>query len=453
MTLLTITSVDEMDCLASVKGGTYWTSGSNEETNCDVEKKYAWCSTGYNISVNMISLANFWTTPNVTSNLERCLAYSNSGVKKGLAHKNCNDTFLYICQYNVDCPKICSKNLNWLANWQQCCAIGMETLSIDNLLEQSGLTNFSFINKDNWKANFNYWTSGTQKGSPANHWSWCRPDGGPTTLNTQLVWEQNQPDNNGGNENCVHFRFILNDTGTILTDRNCTSKYIFACKTPLKTTAKSCKADCPLENCTRNETLFNTNYELKNYNSYGDWFSSCGRHFLFYVNASDWNTAWGECCQIGLNLATLESAGKSTCVSKLTAQYSSFTNGDWWVSGSDINCDKNFQWCSINRAFVESEIKWKSGHPKAGLDCVYVEIRNSSILLATADCKEKKRFLCEVRRDATFGIGMQTECAEIWDIKSEEIDLLMNATAITTANISINLKVETSVLIPVITVH
>ena len=89
------------------------------------------------------------------------------------------------------------------------------------------MTKFFFL--ANLKANYNYWTSGTWKGAPPNQFSWCKPSG-PSVLAGDLVWEAGQPDNAGSNESCVHFRFVLNSTGTIMTDRNCANKYIYACK-------------------------------------------------------------------------------------------------------------------------------------------------------------------------------------------------------------------------------
>jgi hypothetical protein len=81
---------------------------------------------------------------------------------------------------------------------------------------------------ENWTLNFNYWTAGTNKNFPSQ-WSWCgtKPIKG---LSNDLKWESGQPDNKGGKEECLHLRIVLNKTGTIITDRNCSLKYIYACE-------------------------------------------------------------------------------------------------------------------------------------------------------------------------------------------------------------------------------
>ncbi|XP_065346169.1 uncharacterized protein LOC135943525 [Cloeon dipterum] len=373
---------------------------------------------------------------------ERCLAVSISknSSNQGLVRRNCDESLPFICQYSVDCPQLCNRNdslfdssgnlkdkkcygiwldignytyllgnkpMAWLDSYLKCCALGMEALNIDSAAEQLGLTSLAGANKGNWTANFNYWTSGTWNGAPVKQWAWCKPNG-PTVFAKGLVWEPSQPDNKGGNESCVHFRFTLNSTGTILTDRNCTNKYIFACKSALKTTPKPCVASCPINSCERN---------------------------------SNWTVARNSCCEIGLTLASMESAGKSSCFSRIvTSKFAPAIYGDYWLSGTDLGCDSNFRWCTLSRDFVHPELTWKEGHPKPGLDCVYLEVRSGSMLLATDDCGENKNFLCEVRKKATFKRAMQTECAETWDITVDQIDMLMNVSAYLTATISLNLK-------------
>jgi hypothetical protein len=80
--------------------------------------------------------------------------------------------------------------------------------------------------------NFNYWTGGTTKNLPSQ-WSWCGTD--PIMgLSDDMKWETGQPDNKGGNEECLHLRFVINETGAIITDRNCSLKYIYACEVSIQ---------------------------------------------------------------------------------------------------------------------------------------------------------------------------------------------------------------------------
>ncbi|XP_065345481.1 uncharacterized protein LOC135943020 [Cloeon dipterum] len=331
--------------------------------------------------------------------------------------------------------------MSWLSNYLYCCALGMETLNIDNAAEQLGLTGMTLgKNSNNWKANFNYWTAGTKKGS--SEFSWCEPTG-PTIFDQGLSWEAGQPDNAAGNESCVHFRFILNSTGTVMTDRNCNSKFIFACKAQRITPTKTCEASCPAKTCTKDASLFNASSGyLLDYTYFGDWYDGCGRFLLTYLaKTSDWTAARDNCCAVGMNLASIESAGKLKCVSRIISESSPRIIGDFWLSGTGSGCDSNFRWCSLGRDFVNSELKWKAGHPKVGLNCVYLEARNESVLLATADCAEQKYFLCEAKKAANSSqLGTQAECADIWNVTSEQIDLLLNVSAFITSSISINLK-------------
>ncbi|XP_065350421.1 uncharacterized protein LOC135946222 [Cloeon dipterum] len=335
-----------------------------------------------------------------------------------------------------------NKPMHWEENYHQCCALGMEALNLEDAFEQEGLTNLTVgIKSADWKANFNYWTSGLRQGASVGRWVWCKPDG-PTVFPSDLKWERGQPDNAAGYEDCAHFRFVLNSTGTIITDRNCMQRYIFACKMQISTTPKPCIVSCPKDPCKRNATLFDKANYLKNGFSYGNWHDGCGRQFLFFLNnPSNWAAAYQQCCGIGLTLASMETEGKRRCLfNVITTEYNSENFDDFWISGTDLGCPSDYHWCSLNRDFINPEIRWKDGHPKAGPNCVYLEVRNESMLLATADCKEEKMFLCDVRKNATIRRGMQGECAEIWNITSDQIDLLLNASAFLSANISLNLK-------------
>jgi len=101
----------------------------------------------------------------------------------------------------------------------------MTPLSLDTGLEQQCLSN---AYKKNWTLNLNYWTSGTQQGC-RGVWSWCGGASGDRGIDGLVLWETGQPDNKGGRQDCTHLKFI-NGSGFFLTDRNCTDRYILACK-------------------------------------------------------------------------------------------------------------------------------------------------------------------------------------------------------------------------------
>jgi len=99
----------------------------------------------------------------------------------------------------------------------------MVALSLDSVQEQQCLSDL------NLTLNYNYWTGGTQQGC-RGAWRWCGGVGeGVRGVDHLLKWDKGQPDNKGGREDCLHLK-KSNVSGILLTDRNCTDRYIFACK-------------------------------------------------------------------------------------------------------------------------------------------------------------------------------------------------------------------------------
>jgi len=94
-------------------------------------------------------------------------------------------------------------------------------------------------------------------------------------------------------------------------------------------------------------------------------------------------------------------------------------NDDYWVYGTDSGCPGNFHWCGNVREFDPKEVTWAPGEPNTNFHCVYLKNKggNASVL-ATADCSQKKKFICDVREKGTDGMAMQQECLEIWGISA-----------------------------------
>jgi hypothetical protein len=92
------------------------------------------------------------------------------------------------------------------------------------------------------------------------------------------------------------------------------------------------------------------------------------------------------------------------------------SNGNYWTSGSDLECANKYFWCSKGSEITEKQASWKSGHPDANAgDCVHAEIGKDTFL-ATNDCGTKLHFVCETRKKGTEFQGLTFECMDLWDV-------------------------------------
>jgi hypothetical protein len=80
---------------------------------------------------------------------------------------------------------------------------------------------------ENWTGNFNYWTGGVQ--SCKGRWGWCSEGGKFSALAANLSWAWDQPELQKANENCLHMRISAN-TSILLSDRECSNRFIYACQ-------------------------------------------------------------------------------------------------------------------------------------------------------------------------------------------------------------------------------
>jgi hypothetical protein len=119
----------------------------------------------------------------------------------------------------------------------------------------------------------------------------------------------------------------------------------------------------------------------------------------FQIMQATFKEARKKCCSYGTNLLSIKTAAKRRCLSGLAVNYPDI-EGDYWTSGSDVGCDGNFKWCSVDRAFLKKEVQWGKGQPNLQRgDCVYTQLRSpgkNSSSLFTEDCSRKKKFICEV---------------------------------------------------------
>jgi len=79
------------------------------------------------------------------------------------------------------------------------------------------------------------------------------------------------------------------------------------------------------------------------------------------------------------------------------------TGIDLWTGATDLDHEANYLWCSSGKK-VE-QLNWKSGGQpdSAAGDCVFTSFSSTSVnasTFATANCADKKLFVCEVRQES-----------------------------------------------------
>jgi Lectin C-type domain len=116
------------------------------------------------------------------------------------------------------------------------------------------------------------------------------------------------------------------------------------------------------------------------------------------VSQATYEEARKKCCSYGTSLLSIKTAAKRKCISKLTKDYPDIA-GEFWTSGTDGECDGNYRWCSVDRAFLKKEVLWAPNHPSKNKgQCVSVKTHPAAPnnTLQSASCDVKKRFICEV---------------------------------------------------------
>jgi hypothetical protein len=130
---------------------------------------------------------------------------------------------------------------------------------------------------------------------------------------------------------------------------------------------------------------------------------------IFYFNhlqntlikcKADFEEARQICCSIGFSLLAIKTSMKGKVIANLAHHYSDIA-GNYWTSGSDVGCNGNFKWCSVDRALLKGDVYWGENQPNLTKgDCVYTQIKSTKrekSFLFTEECSTKMKFICEVQ--------------------------------------------------------
>ncbi|XP_065346631.1 macrophage mannose receptor 1-like [Cloeon dipterum] len=419
-------------------GGAWWTSGSNIFSGF-----YLWC-TG-DLASNVTSDIKFVSgEPNNAGGNENCIEMVVGG---GTPPNNLlmNDrpctayTTRYVCETTAlgcpfpQCPALpcqteaakVTASQNWKGNsdgvfrpacghqyffskvgmtWAdamtECCKYGMKLMSINSFEDISCLTAMNkVLLKDT--SSF-YWTSGTSNGFGCEFtYGFC----GSMKLLYQNFsnWWPGMPDLLIL-ERCLEMRMALDPTQVIINDLTCTSPRYFICEAE----QKACSPTCPSKStCVKQNNLFNSKGELLNAFNFGRWATGSSKTYLFATMAGvTWAAANTACCNLGMDFLSIASDQEMQDIFNLNNNDPLLRyNAEFWTSGTQLDCNFHYTYCSTGVNFYWNDTKWLSGEPDNLNEqqwCVFSRFgtastySKSAAYLADAPCTESRNYICQM---------------------------------------------------------
>ncbi|XP_059477445.1 uncharacterized protein LOC132197870 [Neocloeon triangulifer] len=126
-----------------------------------------------------------------------------------------------------------------------------------------------------------------------------------------------------------------------------------------------------------------------------------------------------------MRLLTIYSYEKQYSLGKVFDDQSKLTiENKFWTSGTDLNCQGKFRWCSNEiKDYIKTNLLWQKGQPGMNNSCIYIQNDNlRGPLLGTNDCKVELHFICESRTPAnTYFESVVNECQEVNRVSNHEV--------------------------------
>ncbi|XP_065340132.1 uncharacterized protein LOC135939591 [Cloeon dipterum] len=331
---------------------------------------------------------------------------------------------------------------SWQDNWKTCCSIGMQPLifteetKINDFITAASLAK---IEKDT-----RFWTGGFRH-EISRMWSWCTKDT-PLPIDDDLLLDITDNSDKTDN-NCVSISINISTSKYSMPNILCNTDETtdpspphLACELIAKkpndkmiVNSTCMGARCGINRqCKKKDAIkkfADKGVDLSNMRyGFGEHFSACNRYFLFSNESTTFDDAREKCCALGMQLLSVKSATKRICLSKLARKYRDIAD-EFWTSGTDLDCKGNFRWCSVDRAFLKSEVLWAAGEPngKEGR-CVTIKMSTmfGSTTLQTTDCGAKKRYVCEARQSGTTVKSILNRCTTLIGLQKDQVDALQD---------------------------
>lgn len=136
--------------------------------------------------------------------------------------------------------------VSWKENVKMCLSLEMTPLKLDSNDIKTAFITFAnsiicnikwkwiichlWLLGSTWKSLHQFWVGGKRSETDQEKFIWCTPNGSQELKNDTIQWQNGQPDNLGGNQNCLHLRILTNVSQAVLSDRSCSQLYPYACQ-------------------------------------------------------------------------------------------------------------------------------------------------------------------------------------------------------------------------------
>ncbi|XP_059468637.1 uncharacterized protein LOC132192615 isoform X2 [Neocloeon triangulifer] len=310
--------------------------------------------------------------------------------------------------------------VNWEENVNKCCSLGMKPIAFENKDELECFN--KYIQSGSWKYNKYYWLF-SQKSTMDKTFRWCSNN---QEISSELWLDKSKAN---GTESCLQMEISTVANQALLLTKECTMLKAFACQgsTTPKPNIKCATPICPRANCSKDPTYFKAMLDdatmyLSEPAKHGIW-TNVGSRTYMVSNESDLRTyqeAAAACCSIGLKQISLQQSYLYESVKKALTG-ANVTSGKFWTSGTDMECEGNFAFCTTNK-LLGAEARWSSTQMNVSgksPNCVSLD---ANVALSKDSCDSKFRYICEGRLPTpSLGAESRQDCATLYGLAMPDV--------------------------------
>ncbi|XP_059482049.1 macrophage mannose receptor 1-like [Neocloeon triangulifer] len=439
MQLITIESWQRITCISDLMNspegsgisGEYLTSLSDYQK----ESEFLWCTGNLTQLGNLTWKSGEPSDKGLAGEEEDCtsIQVSAGSINNNVLHDvSCDSSLKYICEtpYTTTTkppclPYTCEKNSSLLdkeeyinpnapingelrlacgrmyffSNTEQtwpdaaaeCCKRNMQLLSIENAQETLCLS--SMIARPNYGGFASrWWTAGSDE-YHEKYFVWCTASS-TKNITSEFKFGEGQPDNAGGNENCIEW--VVEPNNVYFNDRACLDvKNRYICETYERSMPK-----CPNGICQTEAAKVELSTKWKTSDD-GTFRRACGKQYFLSKIVKSKAEAETECCKYGLKLLSIDSYKEIECIADMNkAEFGDYKNSYWTSASNDgFGCEFTYGFCGSNKLLYQNFSNFWPNEPSHPLfeRCLEMKLDGNpeSIRFGDLSCTEGRYFICE----------------------------------------------------------